>query len=347
METNQSSLLGSIREAIRGPGWVPGRRRVEGPMPSLAGATAWLNSPPLTSEGLRSRVVVIDFWTFTCINWLRTAPYVRAWSEAYRDAGLVVLGVHTPEFSFEGDVDNVRREVASRGITYPVAVDSDHAIWTSFANMYWPALYIADAEGNLRYHHFGEGAYEESEQVIRQLLAEAGAGEALPQPVTVEADGIEAAADWRHLGSPENYLGAERTEGFASPERTAIGVPGTYSIPSRLAADHWALAGEWTVQRENVVLERPDGRLACRFSARDLHAVMAPPVSAVPVRFTVRLDGRRPGDDHGDDVDDDGTGTLTEPRLHQLVRQRGPVTDRTFEISFSAPGARAYAFTFG
>ena len=347
METNQSSLLSAIREAVRGPGWAPGRRRAEGRMPPLDGATGWLNSPPLTTEGLRGRVVAVDFWTYTCINWLRTAPYRRAWAEAYRDAGLVVVGVHTPEFSFEGDVENVRREVGARGITYPVAVDRDYAIWSAFANMYWPALYVVDAEGAIRYHHFGEGAYEESEQVIRQLLAEADAGVVLPQPVAVEAEGIEAAADRDHLGSPENYLGAQRSEGFASPERAAIGAPGTYSIPSRLGVGHWSLAGEWTVQPESVVADRPGGRLAYRFSARDVHLVMAPPASGAPVGFTVRLDGRAPGPDHGDDVDDDGAGTLTEPRLYQLVRQRGPVTDRTFEITFSAPGARAYACTFG
>jgi thiol-disulfide isomerase/thioredoxin len=316
-------------------------------MPALAGATGWLNSPPLTTDGLRGRVVVVDFWTYTCINWLRTEPYVRAWAEAYQDAGAVVLGVHTPEFPFERDVDNVRRAVRDRRITYPVAIDSDYAIWTAFANMYWPALYVVDAQGSIRYHHFGEGAYEESEEVIRRLLGEAGAGDTGPGPVTVEARGIEAAADWAHLGSAENYLGAERTENFASPEGAATGTRRRYTTPSELAPDQWALSGEWTVQPDVVVLDEPGGRIADRFSARDLHLVMAPAAGGGPVRFGVRLDGQPPAADHGDDVDDDGTGTVTEPRLHQLVRQRGAVTERTFEITFADPGVQAYAFTFG
>jgi thiol-disulfide isomerase/thioredoxin len=346
METEQS-LLAAIRQAVRGPGWAPGRRIAGGRMPSLDGATGWLNSPPLTTDGLRGRVVAVDFWTYTCINWLRTVPYVRAWDEAYRDAGLVVLGVHTPEFRFERDVENVRRAIEDRRITYPVAVDSDYGIWTAFANMYWPALYLIDAEGHIRYHHFGEGAYEESEQVIRQLLAEAGTGDPLPEPVRVEAHGIEAAADWADLRSGENYLGAERTEYFASPERATTGAPRRYTAPSRLASDQWALAGEWTVLPDAVLLHVPGGRITCRFSARDVHLVMTPAAGGNPVRFGVRLDGQPPGADHGDDVDDDGTGTVTEPRLYQLVRQRGPVTDRTFEISFSDPGVQAFAFTFG
>ncbi len=346
MET-KPSLLDAVREAVRGPGWAPGRRVAGGRMPSLEGATGWLNSPALTTESLRGRVVAVDFWTYTCINWLRTAPYLRAWAEAYRDAGLVVLGVHTPEFRFERDVDNVRRAISDRQITYPVAVDSDYGIWSAFANMYWPALYLVDAEGHIRFSHFGEGAYEESEQVIRQLLAEAGSGDALPEPVSVDADGIEAAADWADLRSAENYLGAERTDNFASPERAPTDVPRRYTAPPRLAPDHWALAGEWTVQRDAVLLHDPGGRIADRFSARDLHLVMAPPAGGSPVRFSVRLDGQPPGADSGDDVDDEGAGTVTEPRLYQLVRQRGPVTDRTFEITFHDPGVRAFAFTFG
>ena len=346
MET-KPSWLDAIREAVRGPGWAPGRRAAGGRMPSLDGATGWLNSPPLTTEGLRGRVVVVDFWTYTCINWLRTVPYVRAWAEAYRNAGAVVLGVHTPEFPFERDVDNVRRAVQDRQIDHPVAVDSDYAIWTAFTNMYWPALYVVDAQGYIRYHHFGEGAYEESEQVIRQLLDEAGAGDTLPEPVTVDAAGTEVAADWADLGSAENYLGAERTENFASPERAATGAPRRYTTPPRLARNHWALSGEWTVQPDSVLLDEPGGGIAYRFSARDLHLVMAPPARGNPVRFSVRLDGQPPGADHGEDVDEDGTGTLTEPRLYQLVRQRGPLAPRTFEITFHDPGVRAFAFTFG
>jgi thiol-disulfide isomerase/thioredoxin len=336
-----------LLDAIRGPGWAPGRGTAEGRMPSLDGATGWLNSPPLTADGLRGRVVVVDFWTYTCINWLRTEPYVRAWAEAYRNAGAVVLGVHTPEFPFERDIDNVRRAVGDRRITSPVAVDSDYAIWTAYANMYWPALYVIDAQGYIRYHHFGEGAYEESEQVVRQLLGEAGAGDTAHEPVTVDASGIEAAADWADLGSAENYLGAERTENFASPERAATGTPRRYATPSRLAPDHWALSGEWTVQSDAVLLDEPGGRIAYRFSARDLHLVMAPAAHGEPVRFGVRIDGRPPGPDHGEDVDDDGTGTVTEPRLYQLIRQHGPVTEHTFEITYLDPGLKAYAFTFG
>jgi thiol-disulfide isomerase/thioredoxin len=341
------SLLDTIRDAVRGPGRAAGRRPVEGRMPSLEGATGWLHSPPLTTEGLRGRVVAVDFWTYTCINWLRTVPYIRAWAQAYRDAGLVVIGVHIPEFSFERDANNVRRAIHDRQITYPVAVDSDYGIWTAFANMYWPALYLVDAEGHIRYHHFGEGAYEESERVIRHLLVEGGGGDALPGSVAVDAEGIEAAADWAHLRSAENYLGAERTDNFASPERATTGTPRGYTLPSRLAPDHWALAGEWTVHRDSVLLHEAGGRIADRFSARDLHLVMVPPTDGSRVPFIVRLDGQPPGADHGDDIDDDGTGTVTEPRLYQLVRQRGPVADRTFEITFHEPGVRAFAFTFG
>ena len=316
-------------------------------LPGFDGATRWLNSEPLAPADLSGKVVLVDFWTYTCINWLRTLAWVRAWAERYEDQGLVVVGVHTPEFPFEQDVDNVRRAIRDRQITYPVAVDSGYGIWTAFTNMYWPALYLVDAQGYLRHHHFGEGAYEESEQVIRQLLAEAGTAGALPEPITVDARGIEAAADWSDLGSAENYLGAERTDNFASPERATTGTPLRYTLPSRLAANHWALSGEWTVQPDAVLLHEPGGRIADRFSARDVHLVMAPSSGGNPVRFSVRLDGQPPGADHGDDVDDDGTGTVTEPRLYQLLRQRGPVTDRTFEITFHDPGVRAFAFTFG
>jgi thiol-disulfide isomerase/thioredoxin len=315
-------------------------------MPALDGATGWLNSPPLTTGGLRGRVVAVDFWTYTCINWLRTAPYVRAWADAYRDAGLVVLGVHTPEFAFERDIGNVGRAVEHLEVRHPVAVDSEYAIWTAFANMYWPALYLVDAQGRIRYTHFGEGAYAESEEAIRQLLGEAGADGALPGHVEVEGRGIEAAADWAHLASGETYLGAERSADFASPERPAIGRPRRYTLPAHLAGNSWALAGEWTVLPDAVRLDEPGGRLACRPTARDVHLVVAPPATG-PVPITVTLDGRPPGADAGDDVDDDGTGTVTEPRLYQLVRQRGPVIDRTCEITFSEPGVRAFAFTFG
>ena len=303
--------------------------------------------PPLTTEGLRGRVVAVDFWTYTCINWLRTVPYLRAWDAAYRDAGLVVLGVHTPEFPFEQDVDNVRRAIAARQITYPVALDNGYGIWSAFTNMYWPALYVVDAQGYIQFSHFGEGAYEESERVIRELLAESGAGDRLPAPVAVDAGGIEAAAAWTDLRSAENYLGAERTDNFASPERAATGTPRRYSLPSRLALNHWALSGESTVLPDAVLLHEPGGGIADRFSARDVHLVMAPPAGGKPGRFSVRLDGQPPGPDRGDDVDDDGTGSVTEPRLYQLVRQCGPIAERTFEITFHDPGVQAFAFTFG
>jgi len=316
-------------------------------MPSLDGATGWLNTPPLTTEDLRGRVVVVDFWTYTCINWLRTAPYVRAWHEAYGSAGAVVLGVHTPEFSFEADIGNVRRAVEDLQVTYPVAVDSDYAIWTAFTNMYWPALYVVDADGAIRFTHFGEGAYEESEEVIRRLLDEAGAGHGLPSPVAVEAHGIEIGADWAQLGSAENYLGAERTDNFASPERPAVGDVRRYTVPDRLGPNDWALAGEWRVQPDAVQLEKPGGTVVVRFRGRDANLVLAPPPDGSRVDFTVRLDGRPAGIDAGDDVEDDGGGTVVEPRLYQLIRQRGPITDRTLEITFDAPGVRAFAFTFG
>ncbi len=345
MDTRQS-LLTAIRDAVRGPGWAPGRRAAGGRMPSLDGATGWLNSPPLTAEGLRGRVVVVDFWTYTCINWLRTAPYVRAWAEAYRNAGAVVLGVHTPEFPFERDVDNVRRAVRDRQITYPVAVDSDYGIWRAFANMYWPALYVVDAQGCIRYHHFGEGAYEESEQVIRQLLDQAAA-DTVPAPVPVDPRGIEAAADWADLGSAENYLGSERTENFASPGGAARDARRVYALPALVELNRWALSGDWTMGRQAVVLNKAGGRIACRFHARDLHLIMRPSARGASVRFRVTLDGQPPRAAHGVDVDDEGNGTVTEQRLYQLIRQAKPITGRRFEIEFLDPGAEAYAFTFG
>src|SRR3954451_22102307 len=337
----------SLLEAIRGPGWAPGRGAAEGRMPSLDGATEWLNSPPLATDGLRGRVVIVDFWTYTCINWLRTVPYVRAWAEAYRNAGAVVLGVHTPEFPFERDADNVRRAIHDRQITYPVAVDSDYAVWTAFANMYWPALYVVDAQGYIRYHHFGEGAYEESEQVIRQLLGEAGAGDTVPAPIPVDPRGIEPPPDGTDLRSAENYLVSDRTENFAPPEAAATGIPRRYTTRPGLALNHWALSGEWTVQPDAVLSGEPGGRIACRFSARDVHLVVAPAAPGAPVRVGVRIDGRPPARAHGAVVAADGTGAVTEPRLYQLIRQRGPVAEHTFEITFLDPGAQAYAFTFG
>ena len=320
---------------------------VEGSIPSLAGATEWLNSPPLTAAGLRGSVVLVEFWTYTCINWLRTLPYVRAWAEHYQDRGLVVIGVHTPEFDFEHDLDNVRRAVKDLRVDYPVAVDNDYAIWSAFDNHYWPALYFVDAQGQIRHHQFGEGRYEESEMLLQQLLTEAGSGGIGRDLVSVDAGGVEAAADWGSLRSPENYLGYERTDNFASSNGAVLDTPHVYAAPAGLRLNHWALAGDWTVRRGAVALNQAGGRIAYRFQARDLHLVMAPATPGGPIRFRVQLDGQPPGAAHGTDVDDQGNGTITDPRLYQLVRQPGPVTERSFEVTFLDPGVQAYAFTFG
>jgi thiol-disulfide isomerase/thioredoxin len=295
-------------------------------MPSLAGTTAWLNSEPLSPAELRGKVVLVNFWTLTCINWLRQEPYVRAWSRAYRDDGLVVLGVHTPEFSFEHDIDLVRQATTQREIDYPVAVDNAYEVWSAFANRYWPALYFVDADGIIRDEHFGEGRYEESERVIQSLLG------IKREPVSVEGQGVEAEADWSHLRTPETYLGNARGERSASP--------------GRLPLNHWALAGEWTIGSENVVLEKPGGSIAFRFHARDAHLVLSARARE-PIPLRVLLDGEAPGPSHGVDVDSDGNGVLQEGRLYQLVRQPDVVRERTLEITFLEPGAEAYAFTFG
>jgi thiol-disulfide isomerase/thioredoxin len=323
------------------------RLPVEGLLPSLAGATQWLNSPPLTAAGLQGHVVLIDFWTYTCINWLRTLPYLRAWAEKYKDQRLVLIGVHTPEFDVEHDLDNVQRAVKDLRVDYPVAVDNDYAIWNAFNNHYWPALYFVDAQGQIRHHRFGEGNYEESEMILQQLLTDAGISDIGQDLVKVEAGGAEAAADWDSLRSPENYLGYQRTENFASPNGDIVETSHVYVAPERLRLNHWALAGDWTVQEQDTVLNHPDGRIVYRFHARDLHLVMGPAAQGPPVRFHVRIDGQPPGAAHGTDVDDQGNGTATEPRLYQLIRQPGPVSERTFEITFLDPGVHAYAFTFG
>ncbi|MGY1696196.1 redoxin domain-containing protein [Geodermatophilus sp. SYSU D00814] len=334
------------RAEDRGPDDGEDARWAVGADFSLDGATDWVNSPPLSGADLRGRVVAVNFWTLTCINWLRQLPYVRAWEEAWRDAGLVVVGVHSPEFSFEHDVAEVRRAVEARSIRYPVAVDSHFVVWRSFHNHFWPALYLVDAEGRLRHHAFGEGGYEETESVLRRLLTEAGAGDLGPEPVPVDARGVEAPADWDTLRSAENYLGYDRTTGFASPGRLVADRAHVYATPARMRSGHWALAGAWTIGREASVVEDPGGRLTCRFHARDLHLVVAPPAGG-SARIRVRLDGRPPGTDSGEDVDASGEGVVTEPRLYQLLRRRGAVTDATAEIEFLDPGAGIYAFTFG
>ena len=325
----------------------PAALPIEGELPSLDGATGWLNSPPLTAAGLRGKVVLVNFWTYTCINWLRQLPYVRAWAGRYSGPGLVVVGVHTPEFGVEHDAGNVSRAVAEMGIDYPVATDNNYAIWRAFDNHYWPALYFADAEGQIRHHHFGEGEYGQSEMVIQRLLAAAGSNGAGHDLVSVDARGVEAPADWDTLRSPENYTGYERTENFASPGGAAPGQPRVYAAPAELRLNHWALSGDWTMEAEAATLNRAGGQIACRFRARDLHLVMGPAASGAAIRFRVLIDGQPPGTAHGADLDSEGSGTVSYPRLYQLIRQPGPVTERTFEITFLDPGARAYVFTFG
>ena len=319
----------------------------EGELASFDGATGWLNSEPLTPAGLRGKVVLVDFWTYTCINWLRQLPYVRAWAEKYSGHGLVVIGVHTPEFSFEHNPDNVRRAVQEMRIGYPVATDNDYGVWLAFDNHYWPALYIADAQGRIRHHHFGEGEYGRSEMVIQQLLAEAGSTGAGMDMVSVEPSGLEVPADWASLRSPENYTGYDRTEGFASPGGPVPDRPHAYAVPARLGLGQWALSGNWTMQEEATTLTAGGGQIACRFHARDLNLVMGPATPGTSLRFSVAIDGQPPGEAHGSDTDGDGNGTLSQQRVYQLIRQRGPITDRTFEITFPDPGAQAYCFTFG
>lgn len=314
---------------------------------SLERADAWLNSPPLTASALSGKVVLIDFWTYTCINWLRTLPYVRAWAQKYKDKGFVVIGVHTPEFRFEKNIDNIRREVTALGVDYPVAVDSEYVIWRAFNNSYWPALYFVDAGGRVRHHHFGEGSYEQSEMIIQRLLAEAGANGIGDDLVSVHARGFEVAADWASLKSPENYIGYERTEGFASPGGAARDKSRMYELPAQLRRNDWALSGDWTIKRDAVELNKPNGRIAYRFHARDLNLVMGPAAPGTSVKFRVLIDGQPPGAAHGIDVDEQGNGTVAEQRLHQLIRQTGPIVDHQFEIEFLTPGAEAFCFTFG
>jgi thiol-disulfide isomerase/thioredoxin len=314
---------------------------------SLERATEWLNSPPLTAEALRGKVVLVQFWTYTCINWRRTLPYVRAWADKYKDRGLVVIGVHAPEFEFEKNLINVRWAAKDMRLDHPVAVDNDHVIWRAFKNQYWPALYFIDAQGRLRHQHFGEGAYDQSEMVIQKLLAEAGAENIGDDLVTVDARGSEAAPDWASLKSPENYLGYLRTQNFASPGDVTPDKPHVYALPSRLGPNAWAVSGDWTLTGQAAVLNEPSGRVAYRFHARDVHLVMGPSAQGRPLRFRVLVDGRPPGAAHGGDVDEQGEGTVTEQRMYQLIRQAKPIVDRQFEIEFLDSGAELFAFTFG
>jgi thiol-disulfide isomerase/thioredoxin len=309
-------------------------------MPPLSGASAWLNSEPLNPAGLRGQVVLVDFWTLTCINWLRTEPYVRAWSRAYRDDGLVVIGVHTPEFSFEHNVDLVRQAAKERGIDYPVAVDNDYAIWSAFDNHYWPALYFIDRDGIFRDSHFGEGRYEQSERSIQRLL---GVERDL---VSVEGVGVEKEADWDHLRTPETYLGYQQSERFASPEGVVLATRSAFELPTSLGSNQWALAGEWTIGPEKVVLGGADGSIAFRFDARDANLVLSAGAKG-PIPFRVLVDDEAPGLSHGVDVDENGNGLLRDSRMYQLVREHDKVRERTLKISFLETGAEAYVFTFG
>jgi hypothetical protein len=333
----------SFFSRLRSAGSLP----VEGHLPGFGGATGWLNSYPLGAADLQGKVVLVDFCTYTCINWLRTLGYVRAWAERYQDQGLVVVGVHTPEFPFERDVDNVREALAERAVDYPVALDSNYAIWQAFANRFWPAIYIADAEGRIRHHQFGEGGYAECEMVIQWLLSESGRNAVPNDLVSIVPDGLEAHADWASLKSPETYLGYEQARGFASLGNAVLDESHNYVAPDRLNLNHWALAGDWTIERRTSVLDRAGGRILFRFHARDVHLVMGPrpPGDSVPLR--VFVDGEPPGDAHGLDVDERGEGAVAQQRLYQLIRQPGAIADHTFQVNFLAPGVEAYVFTFG
>jgi thiol-disulfide isomerase/thioredoxin len=319
----------------------------EGHLPPFVGATGWLNSEPLTPQGVRGRVVLVDFWTYTCINWLRTLPYVRAWAAKYGDLGLTVIGVHTPEFGFERNVDNVITAARDMDVDYAIALDNDYEVWHAFANQFWPALYIADAEGRIRYHHFGEGEYAMTEMVIQQLLLEAGAEGVDPDLVSVEPKGFEVAADWETLRTPETYVAYGRSAAFASPESARFNMPHTYPKPDRLFLNEWAPSGSWTIAQHAAVSNETGARIGFEFQARDVNLVMGPASRGMKVPFRVLLDGAAPADSHGFDVDEAGNGTLAEQRLHQLIRQPDSIRERLVEIEFLGAGAEAYCFTFG
>ena len=313
---------------------------------AIGRATEWLNSPRLALESLAGKVLLVDFWTYTCINWLRTLPYVRAWAQKYRQ-GLTIIGVHTPEFPFEHNIDNVRRSLQQMRIEYPVVIDNDNSIWRAFENQYWPALYLVDPRGRIRHRQFGEGEYPASERAIQRLLKEAGVSSVGDDVVAVDGSGFEAPADWTNLKSPETYVGYARAENFVSPEGARRDQPRTYRAAPRLTLNQWSLAGEWTIGRQATVLNKPPGQILLRFHARDVHLVMGPSRPGDPVRFRVSIDGQPPGAAHGLDVDDGGNGTAREQRLYQLVRQPTSIVDRQFVIEFLDAGAEAFAFTFG
>ena len=326
---------------------APATLPIEGNLPALEGAVQWLNSPPLSAQALEGKVVLVDFWTYSCINCLRTLPYVKAWADKYRDQGLVVIGVHAPEFAFERNINNVTQAMKDLGINYPVAVDNDFKIWRAFDNQYWPAHYFADAQGRIRYHHFGEGDYAESERVIQQLLREAGAAKVDGGLITANAQGVQLAASINEVQSPETYVGYDRAEHFVPEKGLVPDAVSRYSAGSHLALNDWSLDGQWKVGAERATASAPASRIVYRFHARDLHLVLGPGADGQPVRFKVLIDGKAPGGAHGTDVAPDGSGSVTEQRLYQLIRQPGAVQDRTFSIEFLDPGVSAYAFTFG
>ena len=339
--------LGLFDAAMRGLIPAAGQSPIDGPFRALVRAGEWLNSTPLKADDLRGKVVLVEFWTYTCINWLRELPYTRAWAAKYGNQGLVVVGAHTPEFSFEHDIDNVRRAVSDLRVDYPVVIDNDYGIWRSFDNHYWPARYLVDASGRVRHHHFGEGNYEGTEKMIKRALNDAGIKGVGGDLVEVDGSGLEAAADWASLKSPENYLGFGRTQNFVSRSGAVADQRRVYAAPSRLGLNDWALEGEWTMKQEATVLHQPNGRITCRFHARDLHLVMGTPAPGQSARFRVRIDDQPPGAAHGTDIDADGNGIATYRRLYQLLRQPGRIHDRHFAIEFLDAGVEAYAFTFG
>jgi thiol-disulfide isomerase/thioredoxin len=320
---------------------------VEGRLASFDGATGWLNSEPLTPEGLQGRVVLVDFWTYTCVNWLRTLPYLRAWATKYADAGLTIVGVHTPEFGFERNLDNVIAHLRTLRVEFPIAIDSDYGVWRAFSNHFWPAVYIADGQGRIRYHHFGEGEYAMTEMVIQQLLLDAGAQEIDQDLVEVEPRGLEVAADWRTLQTPETYVGYGQSSGFASERDATFDRPHAYAAAERLPLNYWDLSGDWTVARHAAVANKPGGRIAFQFHARDVNLVMGPASRGASIPFRVFLDGQLAGDAHGTDVASDGSGTVSDQRTYQLIRQPGLIGERRFEIEFLDAGVEAYCFTFG
>ncbi len=328
-------------------GWSGGRKEVGSQLAALELSSVWLNSPALKTSDLKGKVVLVDFWTYTCINWRRTLPYLRAWSDKYKDQGLVVVGVHAPEFSFEKDVDNIRRAVDQMRITYPIAVDSDHAIWRAFNNEYWPALYFLDAQGRVRFRQFGEGSYAQAEMMIQQLLMENGAAGLGAVSPAIQGNALEADADWLNLLTPETYVGYDQAQNVASYSEANFDAPHDYARPTRLGLNEWSLFGQWTVRGEAAELSRSGGGAVYRFHARDVHLVMGPAASGSSIRFRVRIDGKPPGAAHGGDVDEQGLGKATEKRLYQLIRQAGPIADRDFEIEFLDTKVQLFAFTFG